>query len=65
VLHDGGVYDGFNYLQGSEVPAGQLPGVIHDRAYMDASNEERESMKPDHKFPDETRRSYYTHRKLR
>lgn len=47
------VYSGFSYLTADQVPTGCLPGVIPDPKGTD------------HKFPDESRRQYYTHTYLR
>jgi hypothetical protein len=44
------VYVGFGYLSQSEVPKGELPGIIRD-----------ESPEHNHQFPDESRRFYYVH----
>ncbi len=48
ILMETGQYNGFGYLQGLEVPEGQLPGMIFDH-----SGEHK------HQFPDESRRVYY------
>jgi len=48
VLRRSGNYGGFGYLDASQVPAGQLPGIIFNEE--DIRN---------HEFPDETRRVYY------
>jgi len=54
ILHDAGVYAGYGYLPAENVPAGQLPGVVRCADGSKASE-----------FPDESRREYYLHRKLR
>lgn len=55
VLHENGVYAGFNYYEQDKVPPGHKPGIIR------SSNIETEP----HLFPDETRRFYYMSSKLR
>ncbi len=52
VLMDADVYAGFNYYGEADVPAGQSPGIVRDST----GSAER--------FPDESRRFYYTHRHL-
>ena len=49
ILHETNNYRGFNYLDGHEVPPGQLAGIIR------SANIE----KSPHLFPDESRRYYY------
>lgn len=55
ILMDAEVYGGFMYLDETQVPKGHLPGIV------------RNTEKPEgpHRFPDETRRVYYGHRKLK
>ena len=57
LLHDTGNYAGFNYLEASEVPEGALPGIV----WAQNQNGARYAKS----FPDESRRFYYVHRKLR
>ena len=51
VLHDANVYHGYSYLMERDVPAGQEPGV--------------RGTAPDFTFPDESRRCYATHPRLK
>lgn len=48
ILHESGNYRGFRYLNQSEVPEGDLPGIIWN------GNDDGS-----HSFPDETRVQYY------
>ena len=48
LLFETGNYHGYNHLRQSDVPAGELPGIIFD-----------ESENRDHKYPDDSRRVYY------
>lgn len=58
LLHDSDVYDGYRYLEDSEVPGGESPGIWRvDPASPDDPIPAT--------FPDETRRSYSIHRRLR
>ncbi len=52
VLHTADAYAGFRYLDPSEVPKGQEPGIIT-------------RMSKDPLFPDESRREYIVNAKLR
>lgn len=52
VMEETGTYAGYGYLEQNDVPKGQLPGI------------ERASDPVDHKFPDDSRRHYYKHRRL-
>jgi hypothetical protein len=47
ILHDTGNYRGYKYLDSTEVPVGEQPGIIRDP--NGANN----------RFPDETRRQYF------
>lgn len=47
------VYEGFGFLETKDVPAGQKPGIDRDPKNTKAN-----------RFPDETRRIYYTSRFL-
>jgi hypothetical protein len=47
VLHSTGNYAGFGYLSANDVPEGEKPGISHDGDFTP-------------RFPDETRRVYYT-----
>lgn len=50
ILQANGVYSGFGYLGQEQVPSGQLPGMVkEDNGFI---------------FPDESRRTYYTHYSL-
>lgn len=51
LLHDSRAYSGFSYLTRGEVPEGELPGI--------------EPLDDEKMFPDDSRRFYYTHPKLR
>lgn len=53
IMSECDVYAGFRYLAKDEVPAGELPGIIFDESPARA-----------HEYPDATRISYYTSRKL-
>jgi len=48
ILHRSNNYGGYSYLDASQVPKGQLPGIIfnHEDVY-------------NHQFPDESRRVYF------
>jgi hypothetical protein len=52
-LHASGLYNGFTYLYQRDVPSGEQPGIIFD-----------ESPAREHKYPDDSRRSYYVHRSI-
>lgn len=51
ILHDTGNYEGFRYLDKSEVPEKQLPGIVYIKS-EDGKSQIAE-------FPDDTRRFYH------
>lgn len=55
ILHEHGVYAGYQYFSADEVPEGHLPGILVDE------NGNREF---DRDRCDETRRAYYIHNKI-
>lgn len=54
VLHETGNYRGFRYLEAHEVPAGELPGIVHGTS----SKPGHPNVITDNKFPDESRVYY-------
>lgn len=66
VLHDCGVYAGFGYLSRKEVPQGEQPGVVWTNEDKTVWSDNHDPVSaPNPTFPDETRRCYYYHRKLK
>lgn len=55
ILHDTGNYEGFTYLDATEVPKGELPGIIRNPRVPEGP----------HEFPDESRRMYFLSSALR